>query len=43
MRQRLFVLATFATFAPFAFVVVSLLMATVGVADPCPSENIGGC
>lgn len=40
MRQRLFALATF---APFAFVVVSLLMATVGVAEPCPSPDIGGC
>lgn len=40
MRQRLYALATL---APFAFLVVSLLMATVGVADPCPSEQAGGC
>ncbi len=40
MRARLYALATF---APLAFVLVSLAMALVAVADPCPSESTGGC
>jgi len=40
MRARLY---AFATFAPLALTVVSLLMALVAVAEPCPSQDLGGC
>ena len=40
MRARLYALATF---APLVFAVVSLAMAMVAVADPCPSQSTGGC
>ncbi len=44
MRSRLFALATRASLFPLAFILVSLALATVGLADdPCPGPGSGGC
>lgn len=36
-------LVTLLRLLPLAFVLVSLALATVGLADPCPGPDSGGC
>jgi len=43
MRQRLYSLAPLATLLPVAFIVVSLVLSSVGLAEPCPGPGSGGC
>lgn len=40
MRARLYI---YASLFPLVLLVVSLALATVGLADPCPSPDSGGC
>lgn len=43
MRQLGTRLALYAKLFPFALILVSLALATLGAAGPCPSPDSGGC